>query len=112
MTIEGARVQGRVLLGDEADAYAFWKDKEFKTFAVDLVTGQGRKRKVVHTMYVRARDAVGAVACARANDFICRKPRPYYSARLAGPRELGCTLAKPGADGHQKEAAPQLSVKS
>lgn len=95
MIIEGLRVQGRVLLGDEADAHAFWKGKVFKTFA----TGQGRKRKVVHTMSVRARDAAGAVACARVNDFICRKPRPYYSARLAGPRELGCSRVKPEVGG-------------
>lgn len=82
--------QQRILFGDEADAYAFWKDKEFKTYAVDLVTGSGRKRKIIHTMYVRARDKKAAEACAKAND-VRRIPKPFYYPRLAGPRELGCT---------------------
>lgn len=88
-----ATKQERMLFGDEADAHAFWKDKEYKTFAVDLIQGNGRKRKIVRTMYVRARTAKGAVECAKANDWSPR-PKPYYSARLAGPRELGCTLSK------------------
>lgn len=82
--------QGRMLFGDEADAHAFWKDKEFKTFAVDLVQGCGKKRKLIRTMYVRARTAMAAAECAKVNDWSPR-PKPYYSPRLAGPRELGCT---------------------
>lgn len=85
--------QERMVFGDEADAHAFWKDKEFKVFAVDLVQGNGKKRKVIRTMYVRSRTARGAAECAKANDW-SPKPKPYYSPRLAGPRELGCTLAK------------------
>lgn len=85
--------QERMLFGDEADAHAFWKDKEFKVFAVDLVQGNGKKRKVSRTMYVRARTAKGAAECAKANDWSPR-PKPYYSPRLAGPRELGCTPVK------------------
>jgi hypothetical protein len=85
--------QERMLFGDEADAHAFWKDKEFKVFAVDLVQGNGKKRKVIRTMYVRARTAKGAAECAKANDWSPR-PKPYYSPRLAGPRELGCTPSK------------------
>ncbi|KPB36945.1 MULTISPECIES: hypothetical protein [Pseudomonas syringae group] len=85
--------QERMLFGDEADAHAFWKDKEFKVFAVDLVQGNGKKRKVIRTMYVRARTAKGAAECAKANDWSPR-PKPYYSPRLAGPWELGCTPAK------------------
>lgn len=82
--------QQRILFGDEADAHAYWKDREWKTYAVDLVTGAGKKRKVIHTMYVRARDSHGAEVCAKDND-IRRTPRPFYYPRLAGPRELGCT---------------------
>lgn len=82
--------QERMLFDDEADAHAYWKERELKVYAVDLLTGSGKKRKVIHTMYVRARNAEGARDCAKFNDFR-RKPRPYYSPRLAGPRELGCT---------------------
>lgn len=82
--------QERMLFGDEADAHAFWKGKELKTYAVDLVHGQGKKQKVVHTMYVRAKTGGDAAVCAKENDW-SRNPRPRYVARLAGPRELGCT---------------------
>lgn len=82
--------QERMLFGDEADAHAFWKDKEFKTFAVDLIVRVGNKQKVIHTMYVRARSSTDAAQCAKDNDWT-RKPKPRYAARLAGPRELGCT---------------------
>ena len=82
--------QERMLFGDEADAHAFWKDKEWKTYAVDLVQGRGKKEKVIRTMYVRARTGIGAATCAKDNDW-SRNPKPRYVARLAGPRELGCT---------------------
>ncbi|MBX4139619.1 hypothetical protein K1567_27425 [Pseudomonas sp. S5F11] len=72
-----------MLFGDEADAHAFWKDKEFKVFAVDLVQGNGKKRKVIRTMYVRARTAKGAAECAKENDWTPR-PKPYYSPGLLG----------------------------
>lgn len=82
--------QERMLFGDEADAYAFWKDKEWKTFAVDLIAKVGKKQKVIRTMYVRARTSSDAAQCAKDNDW-SGKPKPRYVARLAGPRELGCT---------------------
>ncbi|AVX92924.1 hypothetical protein PkP19E3_32645 (plasmid) [Pseudomonas koreensis] len=85
--------QERMLFGDEADAHAFWKDKEWKTYAVDLIQGRGKKEKVVRTMYVRARTGRGAAACAKENDW-SRNLKPHYVARLAGPRELGCTPSK------------------
>jgi hypothetical protein len=92
-TMVPAPKQERMLFGDEADAHAFWKDKEFKTFAVDLVQGNGKKQKVIRTMYVRSRTAKGAAECAKANDW-SSKHKPYYVPRLAGPRELGCTPSK------------------
>ncbi|GKQ28713.1 hypothetical protein PSTH68_04360 [Pseudomonas syringae pv. theae] len=85
--------QQRMLFGDEADAHAYWKDKEFKVYAVDLIQGRGKKEKVAHTMYVRARTGLGAATCAKENDW-SRNPKPRYVARLAGPRELGCTPSK------------------
>ncbi|MHB9376228.1 hypothetical protein ACYHMY_28470 (plasmid) [Pseudomonas amygdali pv. morsprunorum] len=85
--------QQRMLFGDEADAHAYWKDKDLKVYAVDLIQGRGKKEKVAHTMYVRARTGLGAATCAKEND-LSRNPKPRYVARLAGPRELGCTLTK------------------
>lgn len=84
--------QEPMLFGDEADAHAFWKDKEWRTYAVDLIQGRGKKERVVHTMYVRARTGRDAASCAKENDW-SRNPKPRYAARLAGPRELGCTLS-------------------
>lgn len=84
--------QVRLLFGDEADAHAYWATREWKTYAVDLVAGTGKKRKIIHTMYVRARDEEGARMCAREND-VCRTPKPVYLPRLAGPRELGCKIS-------------------
>ena len=84
--------QTRMLFGDEADAHAYWATREWKTFAVDLVAGSGPKRKVIHTMYVRARDEDGARMCAGEND-VARTPKLAYVPRLAGPRELGCTAS-------------------
>lgn len=91
MAMTSAPRQERMLFGDEADAHAFWKDKEWKTFAVDLIQHQGNKQKLLHTMYVRARTGTDAATCAKENDRQ-RKPMPRYVARLAGPRELGCTI--------------------
>lgn len=88
--------QERMLFGDEADAYAFWKDKEWKTYAVDLIEHHGKKQKVIHTMYVRARTSGDAEICAKEND-MQRKPKYRYVARLAGPCELGCIPSNPYA---------------
>lgn len=89
MTLDLGKQQ-RMFFGDEADAHAYWANREWKTFAVDLVTLSGNKRTLVHTMYVRARDNAGAIKCAVKND-ISRKPKTRYCPRLAGPAELGCT---------------------
>lgn len=86
-------MQNRMFFGDEAVAQEFWKDKEWKTYAVDLVTGSGKHRKVIHTMYVKAKTPERAKANAKEND-IARKPKPFYYPRLAGPLELGCTAIK------------------
>jgi hypothetical protein len=71
--------QERMLFGDEADAYAFWKDKEFKTFAVDLVQGNGKKQKVIRTMYVRSRTAKGGVSASRKRGYT--KPSPCLRSK-------------------------------
>jgi hypothetical protein len=93
----------RLINPDAADARDFWRDKEWKKWAVDVTAGPAKRPTFRQTIYVRARSAQRAVACARAN-MHKRPPRgAVFSARLAGPRELGCvpTPARcpaPGAD--------------
>lgn len=83
-------------MGDHALALRCWADKEWKKWAVDVVSGSGRKPSFGRTIYVLARTAESAVACARRNMYE-RVPRgAQFRARLAGPHELGCT-ATPAA---------------
>lgn len=82
--------QGRLLFGDEADAVAYWKDKEWKKWAVDVTAGPPKRPTYRNTVYVRAKTAQDAVDCAKRN-MIAKPPRgARFIARLAGPRELGC----------------------
>ena len=81
--------QIRFLFTDEADAAAYWEGKEFKKYAVDVRAGPARRPTTKRTLYVRARTAEAAIACAKREDWQ-RKAGARYSARLAGPRELGC----------------------
>lgn len=77
-------------LGDAAVAAAFWRDKEWKTWAVDIVAGPTKKPTYCATWYARARSGETAIACVQRN-LISRPPRgARFTARLAGPRDLGC----------------------
>ncbi|HGO6073744.1 TPA: hypothetical protein ACK3Q6_004476 [Burkholderia cepacia] len=89
--------QTRFLFGDEADAAAFWADKEWKKFAVDVTAGPTKKPTYRQTHYARARDGESAIECVKRN-LIVKPPRgARFVARLAGPRELGCVpTPKPG----------------
>lgn len=83
---------GRFIFGDEADAIAYWRDKEWKKFAVDVTAGPEKRPTFRETLYVRARTPEAAIECAKRNIF--RKPaRARFVARLAGPVELGCVPA-------------------
>ncbi len=75
---------------DAQDAAEYWKDKEFKKFAVDVVAGKAARPTFAHTYYVQARTADRAIAAIK-RDAISIPAGARYSARLAGPRELGCT---------------------
>lgn len=86
--------QYRFLFTDEADAVAYWEGKEFKKYAVDVRAGPARRPTTKRTLYVRARTPEAAIACAKREDWQ-RKPGARYSARLAGPRELGCIAIPP-----------------
>lgn len=83
-------MQGRLLFGDEADAVAYWCDQEWKKWAVDVIAGPAKRPTYRTTHYARARTAEAAIACVKRN-LLKRPPRgARFSARLAGPRELGC----------------------
>jgi len=86
--------QVQIHFGDEADAQEYWATREWKKYAVDIAAGPYKRPTYRHTMYVRARTAAEAISGAKRN--LLSKPlRPRFSARLAGPRELGCVLAQP-----------------
>lgn len=82
--------QGRLLFGDEADALAYWQDKEWKKWAIDVTAGPHKRPTYRNTFYARAKTAEDAIACTKRN-MIGKPPRgARFTARLAGPRELGC----------------------
>lgn len=82
--------QARFLFQDEADAEAYWRDKEWKKWAVDVIAGPAKRPTFRTTHYARARTAESAIDCVKRN-LLTRPPRgARFSARLAGPRELGC----------------------
>lgn len=80
--------------GDEADAQEYWATREWKKYAVDVTAGPYKRPTYRHTVYVRARTAAEAIHSTKRNLF-SKPSRPRFTARLAGPRELGCVLAQP-----------------
>lgn len=87
--------QFHIPFGDAADAAAFWSGKEWKKWAVDVQAGPARRPTFSRTLYVGARTEERAIACAKEN-LPTKPPRgARFSARLAGPRELGCMPANP-----------------
>lgn len=82
--------QGRLLFGDEDVAVAFWRDKEWKKWAVDVTAGPTKRPTFRTTYYARARTAENAITSVQRNMSI-RPPRAArFTARLASPSELGC----------------------
>ena len=81
--------QAHFLFPDEADARAYWADKEFKAWAVDVTAGPAKRPTYRQTFYARARTAEAAIECVKRN-MIRKVAGPRFLARLAGPRELGC----------------------
>lgn len=74
---------------DAADAEAYWRTRDFKVFAVDVVAGKDRQPSFGRTFYARSRTADGAIRAVKRDAFeLPRQAR--FRARLAGPRELGC----------------------
>ncbi|WP_157645178.1 hypothetical protein, partial [Burkholderia ubonensis] len=73
--------QQRFLFPDEADAIAYWSDKEIKIWAVDIAAGPERRPTYRHTYYARARTADRAIECVKRN-LLRRVPGARYRARL------------------------------
>lgn len=67
----------------QAEANAYWADKEFKKFVVTLERGPQRK-PIREILYVRARTAERAVACAIDNAMrVTRPTRTSYRLMTA-----------------------------
>jgi len=81
--------QMRFLTADEETALRYWKDKEFKVWAVDYAAGPRRKPTRRGTHYVRARTAARAIANCRENVLPPLPAAARLVVRLAGPAELG-----------------------
>lgn len=43
MTLQTTTNQGRLIFGDEADAIAYWRNHEWKKFAVDVKAGPPKR---------------------------------------------------------------------
>ena len=87
-------MQHRFLFGDAADAACYWAGKTYKKYAVDVTAGPYTRPTFKRTIYVRATTGANAVECAKRNMFSKPPGRARYAARLAGPRELGCTKSE------------------
>ena len=88
--------QGRLIHQDQIDARAYWADKEWKKWAVDITAGPEKKPTYSRTFYCGARTSAGAIEAVKRDLPIKPPSRARYTARLAGPRELGC-VPTPGA---------------
>lgn len=89
--------QGRWMHQDQIDAMAYWADKEWKKWAVDITAGPEKKPTYTRTVYCSARTRARAIETVKSDMPIKPPSRARYAARLAGPRELGC-VPTPGAD--------------
>lgn len=66
-----------------------WEGYEIKKFAVDVVAGPSRRPRYGRTFYAQARNAERAIATVK-RDALGIPSGATFTARLAGPRELGC----------------------
>ena len=82
--------QQRLIFPDEADAIAYWRGREFKTWAVDVQAGPPRRPSYRQTVYVRARTGTAAAEVARREIYPASPRSAQWRSHLAGPRELGC----------------------
>ena len=71
-------------------ALAYWRDREWKKWRVDVMAGPEKRPTFARTYYAGARDQAGALRAVRAHlvGLIPRTAR--LMARLATPSDLGC----------------------
>lgn len=82
--------QQALIFPDEADAIAYWEGREWKKWAVRFTAGPARRPTIRQTYFARARTPTAAIQAVQRG-LIAKPPRgALFSARLAGPRELGC----------------------
>lgn len=73
----------------QAEADAYWADKERKKYVVTLERGPEWKRPEREIKYVTARSTDLAIRCAKANATLITRPTRVY-CRLATAQDLGC----------------------
>lgn len=100
--------QGRLMHQDQVDAAAYWADKEWKKWAVDITAGLEKKPTYARTFYCGAKTLAGAIETVKRDMPIKPPARARYAARLAGPRELGC-VPTPHA-GQAAASVPQAAA--
>ncbi len=77
----------RLIFPDEADAIAYWRGCEIKTWTVDIQAGPARRPSYRQTVYICARTGTAATEVVQREIY---PAPPRWRSRLAGPRELGC----------------------
>jgi hypothetical protein len=80
----------RLIFPDEADAIAYWREREIKTWAVDVQAGPTRRPSYRQTVYVRARTGSAAAEVAQREIYPAPPRSAQWRSRPAGARELGC----------------------
>ncbi|PRZ51185.1 hypothetical protein BX589_12026 [Paraburkholderia fungorum] len=78
----------RFFMDGDFDAESYWRDKPYKKWVVEVGRWNGRF-VTSQTVYVSAKTQEGAEATAKANTVVTG--RLSARARLATPRDLGCT---------------------
>jgi hypothetical protein len=76
----------------QAEADAYWADKEYKKFVVTLERGPQRKPER-EILYIGARSTERAIKCAKAHATRIQRPS-RIACRLATAQDLGCTRAQ------------------
>lgn len=85
-----------VFTSDICAAGAYWRDRTYKKWRVDVTAGPAKRPTFARTYYAGGvdRDAAGRAVRRHLVGLIPRNA--HLAIRLAGPRELGCVEA-PGA---------------
>lgn len=83
-----------IYFSDIAAAAAYWRDRPWKKWRVDITAGLDRRPSFARTFYAAGRDCGAAERAVRANTVGLIPRRARFSVRLAGPQELGCVATR------------------